>query len=122
VGRLPALFHGEHTMQTSPEHIAVCASEPQRKSLEQGQPLSLLRRLRPRTVAVAVAPAPEKQSHGQSSSLLRRLGRPGAPPAACASEPQRKSLEHEHHTSTNESRWRDESTPHGSKAARGAVG
>ena len=109
-------------MQKPPEPPAVAAPEPQRTSLGQGKSPPLLRRLRPRKVAAAVAPAREKQSHGQSSSLLRRLGKPGAPPAACASEPQRKSLEHEHHTSTNESRWRDVLTPHGSEAARGAVG
>jgi len=122
VGRLPQPFAGLQTMQESPEPPAASASEPQRKSLTHGKSPPLLRRLRPRKVAAAVAPAPETQSHGQSSSLLRRLGKPGAPPAACASEPQRKSLEHEHHTSTNETRWRDVLTPHGSEAARGAVG
>ena len=122
MGRLPQPFAGLQTMQESPEPPAASASEPQRKSLTHGKSPPLLRRLRPRKVAAAVAPAPETQSHGQSSSLLRRLGKPGAPPAACASEPQRKSLEHEHHTSTNETRWRDVLTPHGSEAARGAVG
>jgi hypothetical protein len=122
VGRLPKPFAGLQTMGQSPEPPAASTSAPERKSQQQGQSPPLLRRLRARTVAAAVAPAPENQSHGQSSSLLRRLGKPGAPPAACASEPQRKSLEHEHHTSTNESRWRDVLTPHGSEAARGAVG
>lgn len=122
MGRLPSLFHGVQSMQEPPEPTAASASDPQRMSLGRGKSPPLLRRLRPQKVAAAVAPAPENQSHGQSPSLLRRLGKPGAPPAACASEPQRKSLEHEHHTSTNESRWRDVLTPHGSEAARGAVG
>jgi len=92
VGRLPALFHGFQTMQKPKEPLTAYALEPQRKSLEQEQPSSLLRRHRPLTVAAAVAPAPGNQSHGQSPSLLRRLGETGAPPAAARRNP-------------NESRW-----------------
>jgi hypothetical protein len=41
-------------------------------------------------------------------------------PPAYASEPQGKSLEHEHHTLGHLMQWPKVLAPHGSKAARGA--